>query len=206
MLPAGRTSSSLDRAKGERDNSEMFLKFARNKSVIRFLSLAIVTLTVVTTFTDDADARRRRRRRSRVKRTVINEPKLYERLGGSKGVNEVVDLWAKTALADVRLEGAFGDVSSKPDLALKFKKTLVEQICELADGPCTSKVDPKKPLDLYLIPEPKFVVFADHLVSALDARVTGEREKNEILGRFGAARLDSLPDSEAESEPVAEPQ
>ncbi|MES2857376.1 MAG: hypothetical protein V4692_16010 [Bdellovibrionota bacterium] len=175
-----------------------FTSFARNKTVIKVLSLAIVTLTVVTTFTEDAEARRRRRRRSKVKRAVINEPKLFERLGGQKAITEMVDNWVRLSLADDRLAGSLGD-TSRTDVTIRLRKNLVEQLCEIADGPCTSKFNAKTPLDVYMIPETQFTVFANHLAIELDARLIGEREKNELIGRLGAARADQLPE-EADSE------
>jgi hypothetical protein len=148
----------------------------------------------------DAEARHRRHHHSRhAKRAVINEPKLYERLGGAKAVSEIVDAWIRAGLADARLNGAFGEVTAKPDLVVKLRKNLNDQICELSDGPCTAKADSKKSLDVYALSDDRFVIFASHLVTTLDNRLVAEREKNELLGRIGGARNDSQPESKAES-------
>jgi hypothetical protein len=172
--------------------------FTKTKSIRRSLSLFLVALTLVSIVSDQADAKRRRRHRSRTRRAVINEPKLYDRLGGAKAVSDLVDNWVRASLADPRLNGTFGDVAAKPDLVVKLRKNLNDQLCEVADGPCTLKADAKKTLDLGAMSDEKFVVFSSHLVTALEARAAGEREKNELIGRLGSARNDDLPENENE--------
>ncbi|HVK60928.1 MAG TPA: hypothetical protein VM432_05230 [Bdellovibrionales bacterium] len=176
-----------------------FSNFIRSRKAVRTLSLTLIVVTVLAIFVEDADARRKRRRRSRVKRAVIHEPKLYERLGGAKALNGVVDDWVRASLADARLNGVFGDVTAKPDLLAKLRKNLNDQLCEISDGPCGNPSSTNKTaFDFYLLPDAQFVVFADHLVQVLDTRLVKEREKNELLGGLGAARYDVLPDAEAE--------
>ncbi|MEK7357741.1 MAG: hypothetical protein AAB250_14915 [Bdellovibrionota bacterium] len=155
--------------------------------------LVVCALSIFFAFEDDADARKKRRRRSRgrvKRRAVINEPNLYERIGGSKSVALLVDEWVRSALADGRLSGTWGDVTAKPATVVSLRKNLNAQLCELADGPCKTGKNEVAP-----IADEKFVVFADLLAQAMDKNDIREREKNEMLGRLGAAH-----DAEGEEE------
>jgi hypothetical protein len=154
----------------------------------------LMALVFVLSAADSAQARRRRHRRRHhrraKKRAVINEPDLYQRMGGSKVVSDLVNEWVASAMADGRLQGAFGaDAPTKPAALNKIKKDLTTEVCELSDGPCKIS-DPKKLPDSFALPEEKFVVFADHLVRSMDKLKIREREKNELLGRIGEARAD----------------
>lgn len=155
---------------------------------MRATALLMVFAFVLTTASSSEARRRRRHHRSRAKkRAVINEPDLYQRLGGQKVVGELVDDWVKTALADGRLTSALGD-GSKPSTIAKLRKDLVQEVCEVSDGPCKSASDAKQ-IDAFNLPDEKFVVFADHLVRSMDKMHIREREKNELLGRIGESRV-----------------
>lgn len=166
----------------------MSFKNIRSQAV-RATSLVLI-LTFVFAASSNSEARKRRRRHHRAKkRAVINEPDLYQRLGGSKVVGDLVNDWVSSALNDGRLSKAFGAASDgKPSAVTKLKKDLVTEVCELSDGPCKS-ADKKLPDSLSLKDE-TFVVFADHLVRAMDKMKIREREKNELLGRIGEVRAD----------------
>ncbi len=171
------------------------------KTLVSATALLLVFAVILTT-ADSSEARRRRKHHSRAKkRAVINEPDLYQRIGGSKGVSDLVDEWVRAALADGRLSSAFGDVTTKPAAVTKLRKDLVQEICELSDGPC--KGDSKKQSDAFTLPDEKFVVLADHLVRSMDKMKIREREKNELLGRIGEIRVDdptTAPDTAVESD------
>jgi len=159
------------------------------RSPFKKFVLALCALSILFTLNDDAEARRRRRhRRSRGrKKAVINEPTLYERMGGSKVVAQLVDEWVRNALADGRLSGAWGgSPTPKPESVTALRKNLNSQLCELADGPCKTAKNEAAALD-----DEKFVIFADHLVVAMDKNRVREREKNEMLGRLGNAHDDT---------------
>lgn len=157
------------------------------RKLLKKAVLFLCALSILVTFEDDAEARRRRRRhRSRTKRrAVINEPTLYERIGGSKVVTQLVDEWVRSALADGRLSGSWGNVTAKPDSVNSLRKNLNSQLCELADGPCKTGKN-----EASALPDEKFVIFADHLVQVMDKNRVREREKNEMLGRLGNAHDD----------------
>jgi hemoglobin len=154
--------------------------------VMRIMALLLAFVFVIGS-ADQSEAKRRRRRhrRSKPKRAVINEPDLYERIGGQKGIAELVDDWVRSAMADGRLSGSFGKVTEKPAEMNKFRKDLNDQLCEITDGPCGNRAAAKKPAQAILLPDSKFVVFADHLVRSMDRQKVREREKNELLGRLG---------------------
>lgn len=154
----------------------------------KFIVLACALSVLLATDAADAKRRHRRRHRSRQKRAIINEPVLYERMGGSKFVTQLVDEWMRAALADGRLNNAFGDVHAKPDLVISLRKNLNQQLCELADGPCTSKPNAKRPPpDIMDLNDDQFLVLSDHLVQTMEKNKMREREKNELLGRLGGA-------------------
>lgn len=61
----------------------------------------------------------------------VREPELYQQLGGKAGVDQLVAAMVEEAHTDPRIAELF----AQTDLAY-FRERLVEQICQLADGPC----------------------------------------------------------------------
>lgn len=166
---------------------------------------AVILLLLATFFNfDSAEARRHRRRHSKVKRAVINEPSLWDRLGGPKGVSDLADQWLKLNLADQRLNLLFAEVAGKPDRIMVWRKKLSEQICELADGPCVRResMTPISP-EVATIDE-RFLIYADNLYSAMVKLGVKEREKNELLGALGEVRAEQVAPAQ-EAEPAATP-
>lgn len=153
-----------------------------------FLAFVIV----LTTFYDDAEARRRRRpKKKRAK--IINEKKLFERIGGTKAVGEIVDEWVRLNLADSRLSASFKETTSSPDRLKKFRMSLNDQLCELADGPCRYRgADMKKAHAGMKISEAQFLAFAENLFRSMRKFNISEREKNEMLGRVGELKSEML--------------
>ena len=159
------------------------------------VSALLMAMVFIVASADTSEARRRRRRHKRAKkRAVINEPDLYQRIGGNKGVTDLVNEWVAAALADGRLTSALGGNNPKPAAVAKIKKDLTTEVCELSDGPC-KLADPKKLPEALGLPDEKFVVFADHLVRSMDKLKIREREKNELLGRIGEIRVDGPSDA-----------
>ncbi len=147
-------------------------------------------------FTDDADARRRRRRRVKQPK-VINEKKLYERMGGKDAIAKTVDDWIRLAMADVGLAEKLKPVTEKPQDLAKSRKRLQDELCEIADGPCEQAAESewvairtRAQMD-----ETQTVAFTALLSEALLTRGVGERERNELLGRLG--QVEPLAVSEA---------
>ena len=160
------------------------------KKWISALLLVVVTLT---SFSNDAEARRRRRRAPRTKRApIINEKKLYERIGGPKRMGEIVDEWMRLNLSDSRVSPAFVVFTAKPALLARERRNLSDQLCEISDGPCTVKESTKKGEDgdSLRMDDSQFLVFGDNLFRSMQKFSIPEREKNELLGRLGETKAD----------------
>ncbi len=157
-----------------------------------FIAICLVSLC----FSDDAEARRRRRRHRPRRAKIINEKKLFERIGGAKAISEIVDEWIRLNLADQRVAQAFTPVTSKPEKLGKMRRNLNDQLCEIADGPCQYKgSDMKKTHIALAVSEDQYLVVSDNLVRVLQARQVSEREKNELLARIGELRPEIVADT-----------
>ena len=145
-----------------------------------------MTSLVSTSFLNEADARRRRHRRAKQPK-VINEKKLYERMGGRDAIAKTVDEWIRLTLSDAALSVRLKELAQKPlDLA-KTRKLLADEICELADGPCsTNDSEWVQIRTRFKMDEVTTVSFASLLSEAMRNRGIGERERNEVLGRLGS--------------------
>lgn len=154
--------------------------------VFQLTSWLILTSLVSALFVDDAEARRRRRRRAKQPK-VINEKKLYERMGGRDAIAKTVDEWIRLALADATFSARLQDIVAKPTELAKTRKLLADEICELADGPCSPNDSEWVQVRTRLkMDEVTTVAFASLLSEALQSRGVGERERNEVLGRLGS--------------------
>ena len=161
----------------------------------RALSLLLVFAIVFLSFSHDADARRRRRHRAK-RQKIINEKKLYERIGGAKTVSEIVDEWLRLNLADQRVSGSFASYTSKPERLGRLRRSLGDQICEIADGPCTYKgADTKRMRDAATFNDDQFLIVSDNLFRSMQKLGVAEREKDELLSRLGDLRPDILGDA-----------
>ena len=138
----------------------------------------------------DAQARRRHRRRHHGHEPhVVAEKSLFERLGGRKALEAVVDDFLKRSAQDSRLTVPMGRLSGPPSQASRLKARMVEQMCEAAGGPCrTSEPSAREAWKTLGLDSDQFIAFAENLGDALEQRKTSEREKNELLGLIGAAR------------------
>jgi hemoglobin len=158
----------------------------------KWISLLLLIVVTLGSFSQDAEARRRRRRTRTKRAPIINEKKLYERIGGPKRMGEIVDEWMRLNLADARVAPAFVVFTTKPALLARERRNLGDQLCELADGPCTVRESLKKGDDgetLHL-DEAQFLVFGDNLFRSMQKYSVPEREKNELLGRLGETKAD----------------
>jgi hemoglobin len=166
------------------------------KFVIFLLLFSVVSLS----FSDDADARRKRRRSRAKKQKIINEKKLYERVGGEKGVALIVDEWLRISLADQRIAPAFAKVTEQPERLAKMRKGMNDQLCEMADGPCQYKgKDMAKAHAGMNVSDDQFLIFSEGLFKSMEKRDLPEREKNEMLARLGELRAEVV-DGEASGE------
>lgn len=164
-----------------------------------FLTCFIATLVVIGS-PSDAQARRRRRRH-RVKRLkVINEKKLYERLGGAKSLASITDDWIRAALVDPRFQERLNSFSANPQKLAGSRHRLQLELCDLSDGPCEAKdsewglLRSEARLD-----EAESVSFVSLLSQVLAKHGVGEREKNELLGRLGQVEPAIIPTEVSEA-------
>ncbi|MES2963673.1 MAG: GTP-binding protein, partial [Bdellovibrionota bacterium] len=119
---------------------------SKTRSIVRKGLLVLCALSMFIGFEDDADARRKRRRnRSRTKRrAVINEPTLYERIGGNKVVGQLVDALLKQCgtfrpgqqVSDLIMDS--GDLERERGITILAKNTAVkyrDTIINIVDTP-----------------------------------------------------------------------
>jgi hemoglobin len=156
----------------------------------RFLSYLILVSLLSTVFAHDAEARRRRRRRAK-RPAIINEKKLFERIGGTKTVSSIVDEWMRLNLADQRIAPYFAKITAQPERLGKMRRNLNDQICEIADGPCLYHgADMRKAHKDLTINEEQFLIFSDNLFRSMQKYSVPEREKNELLARLSETRAE----------------
>ncbi len=123
--------------------------------------------------------------------TFAKEKTLYERLGGKKSITAVVDAFVGNVAGDARINSFFkADVEDAKRLA-KFKKNLVDQICQAGGGPCVYKGKDMKTAHAGMgISGGDFSALVEDLVAALDKFHVGDKEKNELLGVLGPMKSD----------------
>ncbi len=153
---------------------------------MRKLSLVILILLVLGVTLTSRDVEARRRRKKHAAQKIINEKKLYERLGGNASVVAIVDEWVRLGLSDNRVSGFFSALKAKPDRLGRFRHNLSQQICEIADGPCQySGADLRKVHAPMNIGDDQFLYFSEDLYKSLLKFNIAEREKNELMARVG---------------------
>jgi hemoglobin len=116
---------------------------------------------------------------------------LYERLGGKKSITAVVDEFVGRVAADTRINHYFAADVKDPKKLAKFKKNLVDQICQGSGGPCKYMGKDMKSAHAGLgISGSDFTALVEDLVGALDKFKVGDREKNDLLGVLGPMKSD----------------
>jgi hemoglobin len=116
---------------------------------------------------------------------------LYSRLGGKKAITAVVDEFVGNCAGDARINGFFKATAADPKRLAKFKKNLVDQICEASGGPCKYKGKSMKEAHKGMgVKDADFNALVEDLVKALDKFKVGEKEKNELLGALGPMKAD----------------
>jgi hemoglobin len=119
------------------------------------------------------------------------EKTLYSRLGGKKAITAVVDEFVGRVAADNRINGFFKATASDSKRLAKFKKNLVDQICEASGGPCKYKGKDMKTAHAGMgVGEGDFNALVEDLVGALDKFKVGPTEKDQLLGALGPMKKD----------------
>ncbi len=117
------------------------------------------------------------------------EKTLYQRLGGYDAIAAVIDDLFRALKSDPRF-GRFGTGRSL-DSRRRAQQLLVEQMCELAGGPCFYTGRDMKTAHAGLgITESEWEVNTAYTAAALDRNGIGEAEKAEFLAIFSRFKDD----------------
>ncbi len=147
---------------------------------------------------EDAEARRRRKRRRTKQPKVINEKKLYERMGGERALTTLIEDWFRTALQHPEFGPALAPRAKSPTQFAKLRQQFNQELCEISDGPCSEPAEsPFEKLSVELkFTEPQQIAFVDLLSQAILQSGVGERERNELLGRLSNVVELNLPEAD----------
>jgi hemoglobin len=117
---------------------------------------------------------------------TTKEPSLYDRLGGTPGIAAIVDDFVTTIVADPAVSRRF----SGTDIP-KFKRLLVEQICEASNGPCKySGRSMRESHRGMAIADAEFNAMTGDMTKTLDKFKVPAREKGELLKLLSSMRGD----------------
>ena len=116
---------------------------------------------------------------------------LYKSLGGKKAIVAVVDDFVGRVAADNRINSFFKATASDPKRLAKFKKNLVDQICEAAGRPCKYTGKDMKTAHAGMgIASADFDALVQDLVAALDKFSVKDGDKQALLGVLGPMKKD----------------
>jgi len=126
------------------------------------------------------------------------ERSLYERLGGMEPIVAVVEDFRDRVAADARINQKF----ARTDLA-RLRKMLIDQVCEVAGGPCTYTGRNMKDAHAGMkVTSGEFDALVEDLVATLNHFKVGKTEQAEILGVLGPLKGDIV---EVDSSQVGTP-
>lgn len=109
-----------------------------------------------------------------------DEETLYQRLGGQSGIERIVDglLWEIGGNPSLRPLFASTDIQ-------RFREKLVEQLCDITDGPCTYSGDSMRETHRHLgISRAQFDQLVEDLIRSMERAGTGTAEQNALLARL----------------------
>jgi hemoglobin len=116
---------------------------------------------------------------------------LYSRLGGKSAITAVVDEFVNNCAGDSRINKFFADTAKDPKRLAKFKKNLVNQICQASGGPCKYTGKTMKAAHKGMgITDADFGALVEDLGKALDKFKVGATEKNELVGALAPMKGD----------------
>jgi hemoglobin len=117
---------------------------------------------------------------------MAKDQTLYQRLGGKEAITAVVDDFVARVAADNRINSFFATTDVP-----RFKRLLVEQICQATGGPCTyTGRDMKTSHKGMGVTDADFNALVEDLVATLDKFKVPAQEKNELLALLGPMRSD----------------
>jgi len=117
---------------------------------------------------------------------AMKEKSLYERLGGLPAIQAVIDDFVANVAADARINKQF----AQTDIP-RFKKNLVDQVCQATGGPCKyTGLDMKTAHKGMKITDADFTALVQDLVKSLDKFKVPAKEKNELLTALASMKPD----------------
>jgi len=122
---------------------------------------------------------------------LAKEKTLYDNLGKKKGITAVVNDFVGNVGGDARINGYFKATVADPKRLAKFKKNLVDQICQASGGPCTYTGKDMKTAHAGMgVDDAAFNALVEDLVKSLDKFHVAEKDKNTLLGVLGPMKKD----------------
>ncbi len=116
---------------------------------------------------------------------------LYKSLGGKSAITAVVNDFVGRVAADDRINSFFKTTAADPKRLAKFKKNLVDQICEASGGPCRYKGKDMKTAHAGMgITSADFNALVEDLVASLDKFMVKDGDKQALLGVLGPMKKD----------------
>ncbi len=116
---------------------------------------------------------------------------LYKSLGGKQAITAVVDDFVGRVAADDRINSFFKATAADPKRLAKFKRNLVDQICEASGGPCKYKGKDMKTAHAGMgITSADFDALVQDLVASLDKFMVKDGDKQALLGVLGPMKKD----------------
>jgi hemoglobin len=116
--------------------------------------------------------------------TYTGKDALYQELGRSEGITNVVDLFFQRINADARINTLFRNVDHND-----LRRLVIEQICAASGGPCTytgrSMEEAHSGLNLT---NKDFDNFVGDLVTAMDEAKVPKSTQKKLLAIFGPMR------------------
>jgi hemoglobin len=122
---------------------------------------------------------------------LAKEKTLYDNLGKKKGITGVVNDFVGNVGGDARINGYFKATVADPKRLAKFKKNLIDQICQAAGGPCVYTGKDMKTAHAGMgVDDAAFGALVEDLVKSLDKFHVAEKDKNTLLGVLGPMKKD----------------
>lgn len=117
-----------------------------------------------------------------------NDDSLYQALGAKPGLVKLSDDFMVRLLADARMEPFFKDTNQA-----QLKSQLVDQLCEVAGGPCKyDGPNMKKAHDGFDIDRASFNALVEVLQLSMDAQGIAFRTQNRLLARLAPMHRDVI--------------
>lgn len=159
---------------------ELFAGEEGGMKVVRCLTLVVLGCFVV------AGCASREEKQMAERSMMTTEQTLYHRLGGKETITAVVDDFVARVAADNRINSFFA-----PTDMPRFKRLLVEQICQATGGPCTyTGRDMKTAHQGMGVTDADFNALVEDLVTTMDKFQVPAQERNELLALLGPMRSD----------------